>query len=402
VSVVTVTPTTETPVLTAFGEVQSRRTLELRSAVAGRIVELAPEFVEGGRVADGQLLARIDPVEAEATLARAESDLQDARGELREARAAVEIARDELEFARGEVGLRERALQRQQDLVDRNVGTAAALESAELALSAAEQAVLSRRQAIASAEARIEQAQTALSRAEIARDEAARRLDDTAIRAAFAGRLSDVSVVAGRLVSANEQLARLVDPDALEVAFRVSTAQYLRLLEDGGLRAADATVTLGAGAQAVTTEARLTREGAAVGEGQVGRLLFAELVDPSGFRPGDFVQVTVSEPPLTGVARLPATAVGPDDTVLVVDAEDRLLPAPVTVLRRQGDDVLIAAEDLAGRTVVAQRTPLLGEGIKVRPLSGPDAALGADARGETPVPAAAQPEAAAAPAEADL
>ena len=41
----------------------------------------------------------------------------------------------------------------------------------------------------------------------------------------------------GRLVSANEQLAQLVDLNALEVSFRVSTQQYARLLDgDGRLR----------------------------------------------------------------------------------------------------------------------------------------------------------------------
>ena len=45
---------TETPVLTAFGQVQSRRTLELRAAVGGRVVWLADAF-EGGP-GDGDLL----------------------------------------------------------------------------------------------------------------------------------------------------------------------------------------------------------------------------------------------------------------------------------------------------------------------------------------------------------
>ena len=59
---VNVTPArfeTVTPVLTAFGEVQSRRTLELRSAIEGTLIDLAPDFVEGGRVEAGEVLARI-------------------------------------------------------------------------------------------------------------------------------------------------------------------------------------------------------------------------------------------------------------------------------------------------------------------------------------------------------
>ena len=55
VNVVPVDFETVTPVLTSFGEVQSRRTLELRAAASGAVVELDPEFVEGGQVEAGAL-----------------------------------------------------------------------------------------------------------------------------------------------------------------------------------------------------------------------------------------------------------------------------------------------------------------------------------------------------------
>lgn len=369
VNVVPVAFETVTPVLTSFGEVQSRRTLELRAAASGAVVELDPEFVEGGQVEAGQLLARIDPANAQSALDRAENDLLDARAEVREAERALVIARDELTAAEEQVVLRESALRRQRDLLDRNVGTAAAVESAELSLASERQAVLTRRQAVATAEARIDQAATQLRRAEIARDEAQRRLDDTEIRAAFAGSLSEVTVVSGRLVSANEQLAQLVDLNALEVSFRVSTQQYARLLDgDGRLRPAPVTVALDVFGTNITASGQITRDSAAVGEGQTGRRLFATLDAPRGFKPGDFVTVRIEEPPLDRVARLPATAVNAAGEVLIVGAEDRLETVVVEVMRRQGDDVLIRARGLQGREVVAERTPLLGEGIKVKPL----------------------------------
>ncbi|MCR9272948.1 MULTISPECIES: efflux RND transporter periplasmic adaptor subunit [Mameliella] len=369
VNVVPVAFETVTPVLTSFGEVQSRRTLELRAAASGAVVELDPEFVEGGQVEAGQLLARIDPADAEAALDRAENDLLDARAEVREAERALVIAKDELSAAEEQVVLRETALRRQRDLLDRNVGTAAAVESAELALASERQAVLTRRQAVATAEARIDQAATQLRRSEIARDEAQRRLDDTQIRAAFAGTLSEVTVVSGRLVSANEQLAQLVDLQALEVSFRVSTQQYARLLDgDGRLRQAPVSVALDVFGTNITAAGRITRDSAAVGEGQTGRRLFAVLDAPRGFKPGDFVTVRIEEPPLERMARLPATAVNAGGEVLIVGAEDRLETVVVEVMRRQGDDVLIRGRGLRGREIVAERTPLLGEGIKVKPL----------------------------------
>lgn len=366
---------TLTPVLTAFGEVQSRRTLELRAAVAGTLIDFAPEFVDGGRVTEGQLLARIDPADMEAELARADSALLDAEAELREARRAVGLEEDVLASAEEQAALRQRAFERQQDLAAREVGTAAAVEEAELTAASARQAVVSARQALAQAEARVDQAETSLARARIARDDAQRRLDETEIRAGFDAQLSDVSVVAGRRVSANEQLAMLIDPEALEVAFRVSTQQYARLLDENGrLREAPVTARLELFGSSLTASGTLSREGAAVGEGQTGRLLYATLDRAAGFKPGDFVTVEVTEPPLDRVVRLPSTALDAANQVLVLTEDERLEPIRVTLLRRQGDDVLVRADELQGREVVMERTPLLGAGIKVRPMRGAGAA----------------------------
>lgn len=360
---------TVSPVLQAFGKIQSRRTLELRAAVGGRVVWLSPRFEEGGRVAAGEVLVRMDPADAQAALARAESDLQDARAEIREAARALELARDELDAAEDQADLRARALKRQKDLRARGVGTEAAVEAAELSLASARQAVLARRLALAQAEARVDKARTRLARAQITLDTARRTLDDTTIRAAFDGRLSGVRVVEGRLVAPNEKLADLVDPDQLEVAFRISTRQYVRLLgDDGRLIPAPVRVSLEAGGTDLVAQGVIDREGAAAGEGQSGRLIFARLENAPAFKPGDFVAVSVQEPPVENVARLPASALDARGTVLVIGEGDRLQALPVELVRRQGDDVLVRGEGLDGREVVIGRTPLLGPGIRVRPL----------------------------------
>lgn len=374
VNVVLATPQTVVPVMTAFGQVQSRRNLDIRAAVGGAIVELADGFVEGGQVDAGQVLARIDPANAQSALDRAKSDVLDAEAEGRDATRALALARDEVAAAEDQANLRERAFQRQRDLKERGVGTEATVETAELAASSARQAVLSRRQAMAQSEARVDQAATRLNRAMIALAEAERRLADTTITAGFAGTLSEVNVVQGGLVSTNERLARLVDGEALEVAFRVSTPQYARLLDGAGrLVQMPARVTLNAFGVALTSNGTISRDSADVGEGQTGRLIFASLDLAHGLKPGDFVTVAVDEPPLDRVVRLPAAALDAGGGVLVLGNDDRLEALVVTLLRRQGDDVLVRGADLAGREVVAERTPLLGAGIKVKPLRTVDA-----------------------------
>jgi len=374
VSVMRAEPGTETPVLETFGEVESRRRLELRAAATGRIVELADGFEDGGVVKSGQVLVRIDPADAQAALDRAGADLLDAEAEVRDAERGLALSLDEQAAAQEQANLQQRAYERQVDLAGRGVGTAAAVEVAELAAASARQSVLSRRQAVTIAEARIDQAQTKLARAIIARGEAQRALEDTTLIAPFDGTLSETDVVAGRLASANEKLAVLIDADALEVAFRVSTAQYARLLNpDGQIMAAPVTATLEVSGVDLQATGVINRASAGSGEMQTGRLIFARLGTARGFKPGDFVTVTVQEPPLDNVVRLPASAVDASNRVLVLGEDNRLEALAVEVMHREGDDVLVRSPDIAGRDVVEARSPLLGPGISVRPLR-PEAA----------------------------
>ena len=395
VEAVTIEATTLQPELTVFGELRSRRTLSLRSATGGTVIYADPALADGGVVSEGQLILKVDPTDAETALARVKVDLQDAQAELNDAQNALAISRDTLLAAEAQSELRVAALARAEDLAERGVGTTAAVETAELAVASAESSVLSSRNQLAQAEARVNSASTSLERLQLTLAEAERTLEDTVVYAAFDGTLSDVTVIEGGRVTANELLAQLIDPSALEVSFRVSTAQYARLLnEDGTLPLAPVEVSLDVGGVNLTAAGRITRESAVVASGETGRLLFASLDSAVGFRPGDFATVKVIEPELDNVALVPSTAVGSDTSVLVIGAENRLELARVEILRRQGDDVLIAAADLDGRQIVAQRSPLLGAGIRVEiagaepaaPAAGaerPGAPDTADAGGDT-------------------
>ncbi len=369
VNVIAVEPGTLVPVLTSFGEIQSRRTLDIRAPIGGRVMELAAEFDEGARVEQGQLLARIDPADAQTSVDVALTDLREAEADLRQAERALILAGDELQAAENQATLRKTAMARQNDLLRRGVGTDAAVEAAELAASTAEQAVLSRWQALQQVEARIDQSKTLIERRRINLANARRLLADTEIFAPFDGVLSDVTTSAGGLVSINERMASLIDPEALDVSFRVSTAQYTKLIDaQGRLIKTPVKIVLEVLGTEISVTGRLTRESASVFEGTTGRLLFAELDAASGLRPGDFVSVEIPEPPLENVVMLPNGAVDAQGDVLVLGPEDRLEETRVAVLRRQGDGVIIEATGLAGREVVAERSQLLGPGIKVRPI----------------------------------
>ncbi len=374
-SVTTLQPGQVEPVLTAYGEVRAKRSLELRSPAGGTIIWLAEGFADGRAVQAGELLMRLDPSDAATARDLAASDLAKAQAEEAEAGRTLEIAVDELAGAEAQAALRAQALVRQNDLLQRGIGSDAAVETAALAASAADQVVLSQRQAVSQAETSVALTATATDRQRITLAEAERALADTELRAEFAGLLDGVSAIEGGDVTEGEVLGQLIDPATLEVSFRVSTEQFGSLADrSGALLPLPVTALLDTGADDLQAVGQLSRVGAAVGEGQTGRLIYASLDESPAFRPGDFVTLRVTEPALENAAVLPATAVGSGDALLALGDGDRLEELRVRVLRRQGDDVVIDAAGLDGREVILERSPLLGAGIRVRPVrdAGPD------------------------------
>ena len=368
VNVAKVVAITTTPVIETFGEVISGRTLELRAASNGALVQMSNNFREGGVVQQDELLFQTDPATASANAKLSQATLDEANAELTEANEALGLAGDELVAAEHQYALRQQVLIRQTSLRERGIGTETALEISALAASAAEQSALVKRQALANAKARINRAKISLSRSYINYTEAARILAETAVTAKFDGVLSDVTGDLGALVNAGERLAKLIDPNALEVTFRISNTEF-NYITGSGKPINQAKVTVRFAGINAEMPAIIDRVSAAVGEGQTGRELYASLDvnKVATVRPGDFVSVRLEEPALDNVAILPATAVSAAGEVMVLGQGDRLEALTVKVLRKQGDAVIVAIGKLSGREVVLDRAPQLGAGIKVDP-----------------------------------
>ena len=369
------TSETITPFISTFGTVQSSRSVEIRASVGGTLVELSPHFRNGGHVAAGDLVFQIDPAKSRSALALTESQLLEARSELAAARAAMELAKAEVEITKTQRELRVQALSREQSLQTSGMGTGVAVENAAQALASAEQALLGREQALATVDTRIWRAESAVERSEISLADAQRNLAETRVLAPFAGVLGEVSGVLGRLVSSNEKLAVLSDPSAMEVEFRLSYAQFSRLVGPQGKILQDRIITMfDRGEMAPVIGATIVRIGAEVGEGQTGRLVYAQLDAnaESLIIPGDFLEIRIEESPVTGVAQVPASAVSSDGLMLILGENERLEEIPVTVLRRQGD-VMIVKDIPFGREYITERVAQLGSGIQVRPLRPGDA-----------------------------
>ncbi|WP_417690936.1 efflux RND transporter periplasmic adaptor subunit [Roseibium sp.] len=362
------------PTTVVYGQIRSWRKLEVRASSEGRLVEVDEDFRDGQAVKEGDLLVKIDPADAKSGLLDAKAALADADSQKAEAEEAVIAAEQELEATRKQLDLRRQSLDRQRQLLKKGYATMVQVEQEELSLAAMEQSLSNRMQSIITARKRIGRMDLTVERADNVLRDAERTLEETEIRAPFSGTLDQVNATLGRRVSTNDALAVLIDSTALEASFTLSTSEFSRFLDDQGkLIHAPVTVELDLGGKSIKVSGHLERAAAVVAEGDVGRQMFASLTVEAGtiLRPGDFVTVRLQEPELTQVARVPAAAINAAGELLTLDDEQRLVIVQAKLLRRLGDEVLLADVPF-GTTYVSERLPQLGPGLKVAPRGTED------------------------------
>lgn len=197
-------------VLNASGYVTARRAATVSSKVTGKVVEVLVE--EGMKVKEGQILARLDDTNVKASLRLAEAQLAAAKSGVEETRARLEQA--ELELKRYD-GLAKEHIASQADL-DRAEAEAKALR------------------------ARLEQQQNQVTVAEREVAVWQQQLDDTIIRAPFAGMVTSKNAQPGEMISpisagggfTRTGICTLVDMDSLEIEIDVSES-YIHRVEPG-------------------------------------------------------------------------------------------------------------------------------------------------------------------------
>jgi multidrug efflux pump subunit AcrA (membrane-fusion protein) len=122
----------------AWGQVRPAREVTVRAQVAGKVIEVSPELVPGGRFAANEMILRIDPADYELAVRQRESQLAKMRSELQVEQGNQVIARREYEILNENLSAREKSLvlrQPQLNAIQADIAAAqAALDEARLAL----------------------------------------------------------------------------------------------------------------------------------------------------------------------------------------------------------------------------------------------------------------------------
>jgi RND family efflux transporter MFP subunit len=316
----------------ANGVVEAEDPLPLAPEVGGRVVGIAEDLVEGGRVAAGEVLFRIDPADAGTSLAAAEAALQGARAalELEEAAAAAAVA-DWNELGDGEPGA----------LVRREPQLAAA--RAELAAR------------------------------EAARDRAARDLARCAVHAPFDARVQAVDLALGQILAPGVPVARLLPADTAWLRLPLPLHELGHLGIQPGATGLGAPVQVSAemGGGTVRREGRLERLRPDLDP--ASRMLhgLVRIEQPFGtdglpaLPPGVFARAVLAGRSVDGLFRVPRLAMREGDVVHLADDEDRLVIRPVRVLQWTADAALVEEGLAAGERLVLTALPVAAAGMQL-------------------------------------
>lgn len=344
VSVVPAEQGTYRPTLSAIGSVRPEQEIEISSRVGGEIISLASEFKPGGFVEQGQSLLRIDPADYQTALIARNSELHQAQAELDLEQGRQELARSDYEDLKGEI-------------------------------SAEYETLVLRQPQLNVARARLEAAQAGVRRAEL-------DLQRTHIRAPFAAQVLDRYVNVGSQVAPGTPLGHLVGTENywVEVAVPAADVRWVRLPgADGG----GSPVRL---RNRTAWPENQHREGLV--ESLIGSLdertrlarLLVSVADPLALRPetagkpplmvGTFVEAQIEGRALENVVRLPRELLRKNDTVWVMNDDNRLEIREVELAFLDSEFAYVASGLQDGEQVVATNLSTVTNGAELRLSDG--------------------------------
>ena len=194
-------------VLDATGYVTARRLATVSAKITGKVADVYIE--EGQRVEEGEILARLEATDANAQRALAQAQYAAAQTQVTQAQAQLVLSRT--------------TLQRQRELLARKLAPQAALDQAQAEFDA-------NTAQLAHARRSVEVAQASLSLADIG-------VDNTIVRAPFAGVITVKAAQPGEIVSpmsagggfTRTGIGTVVDMESLEIQVDINEAYIGRV-----------------------------------------------------------------------------------------------------------------------------------------------------------------------------
>ncbi|MEL6894590.1 MAG: HlyD family efflux transporter periplasmic adaptor subunit [Planctomycetota bacterium] len=382
------------PKAIGLGESRPKRTWQAVCEVKGRIVEVHPRLKAGSVIAEDELLVRIDDTDINLVISRLKAEIARAEANLAELKTNETNYRELLRLEEESLGVADAEMERMRQLTRSNASSAAELDSVRRSLITQKQIVQSAKNKLNLLPAQVESAQAALRVAEANLAERQRDLERCEIRAPFPCRLGNVSLESGQFISVGEKLFSAQSNDSFLIDAEFDSQDLRRLFNGVEVQQVASSVNLSGGTNDeevptgfqvdVTVRYRL---GGRVNECSGRVVRFREQLSDKT-RSGIVVIETDAEsnaggpPPIRGTLceidlfrtgmptriAIPLSAIRQDDSVFILDKDQRLCRRGVVVEYEQGSFAVIRSGIDSGELVVVSQPQPAINGSLVDPI----------------------------------
>lgn len=357
------------PNLLVYGEVQASRDVELRSLVAGEVVEVNEKVKVGGTVEQGEELFRIDPFVFEQEKALAEANMAETAAKIDENQARIRIERSRIKSLAEQLKLAENDLARITSLRQNGTATEKQVEDRSLIVSQRRQSLEQAELNLLAEQSRLQQMEAVMERFRLNRVRAERNIADTVLKAPLDGVVNTKNIAVGRMINTNDVIVSMYQADRLEVRFTLTDQRFSRIQSDPvGISGRKVEVIWSVGGEDFTFPAVIDRIGARIASDRGGVEVIAIIesdVATTALRPGAFVEVIVPDQEFSDHFRVPETALYGNDIIYEV-VEGRLIERKVRVKARDDEDIIFVADMENGAEIMVTRIAEISEGLRVR------------------------------------
>lgn len=354
-----VTLSNHQPKFSSYGKIVAGNSFEVKSPVAGRIIDISPNLSVGESVSKGEMLLAIDDFVYQGAVLEAKADIAQTEAALAEGELRLVSEQNQLEGAQSQLEIAEADLARAKQLLTRGALTKKQVDDRDLLVNQRQLAVDQRRNNIQIEGAKKAQQIATLERLKWRLQRAERSLADTQIMSPIDGRVAFVNAELGREANTQEVLLRLDQSDALEVEFTLSDAQYGRLLNDNApIIGRAVSVSWTVGTETYEYAANISRLGAEIQTDLGGVVVFAVLNNSENqqkIRPGAFVEIRVPDKSYELSAAIPETSVYDGNTVYVIGDDGRLKAREVTIAAVNNGEAIVSVGLQNGENVLTTR-----------------------------------------------
>jgi RND family efflux transporter MFP subunit len=341
-------PTTERATVSGYGIVEPSKIVEVRSQVYGQVIEVHPQFEQGGRIGTGEALLRIDPREYEIALENKKADV---------ARAEVDLKLEEGN---------QLVAQREWELLNRDA--AAHVGNSELAL---------RQPQLKEKQAALRAAKGQLLKAEL-------DLERTTITAPFPALILEKNGEVGGFIGQSEVVAKLAAVDEFYIKMHIPE-EALRWLARGtgtevkpGENEVRVIHQLQDGKESVISGTLERIFGNVESTGRMAQVLVSvrDALDVQNGPPlllGTYVKVEILGKEIDNVFKIPRKAVHEQNKVFVADEKDRLrIRSPELVFTTDDSFVMQNGFAFKDRLIISSlENPLAGMKLETEVEASP-------------------------------